>query len=106
MWARAAIAAGGIAAGAGAVLTALTYGGDLYAVTVGVSSSIIGTGICATGVVCRSLRRPRVDVEAAFELGRQVGHDRGYWEGRRTARPVVVPLPRRETHGLRAEVAE
>jgi cytochrome c553 len=47
----------------------------------------------ATLVICRSVKSCSREAVAAYDLGEQMGRDRGYMEGRRVARPVVVPMP-------------
>lgn len=47
----------------------------------------------ATLVICRAVKATTKDAVAAYDLGEQMGRDRGYEEGRRVARPVVVPMP-------------
>lgn len=54
---------------------------------------VIGSMWLATLVICRAVKRPTRDAMAAYDLGEQMGRDRGYEEGRRVARPVVVPMP-------------
>lgn len=47
----------------------------------------------ATFVICKAVKSSNREAVAAFDLGEQLGRDRGYEEGRRVARPVVVPMP-------------
>jgi hypothetical protein len=47
----------------------------------------------ATAVICRAVKATTKDAVQAYDLGEQIGRGRGYEEGRRVARPVVVPMP-------------
>jgi hypothetical protein len=55
---------------------------------------IIGQTLAVTGLMVALSYRRSLDEHTVFERGRQIGHDRGYREGRRTARPVIVPMHR------------
>jgi hypothetical protein len=92
-----------IAAGVGAgALLAGTAG--ILAQVDGVHKLGIATMLFVVGVMIlgwsglaqafHGVTRPADD---AYHLGFQIGFDRGYVEGRQTARPVVVPMVRAST---------
>lgn len=40
----------------------------------------------------RALSTRLAPFDEVFAEGREIGYNRGYWEGRREGRPVVVPI--------------
>lgn len=75
----------GVAFAAGATIATM---GRPRALGFGLTLTVVATLAAATWVICCQLDTHTRDVEAAFEMG----HSAGYREGRRVARPVVVPM--------------
>lgn len=96
MWIRGTCVAGGLLVGSGATMSVLSYGHDIYLQMIGMTTLLCGTVAIAAGRVIRIVSRHQRSADEAFELGQQMGYEKGYCEGRRTARPVVVPMRGRQ----------
>jgi hypothetical protein len=53
---------------------------------------LLATIIASHVVLVRVVRRPGKVEASAFEAGHQQGYDKGYYEGHRQARPVLVSM--------------
>jgi len=76
----------------GAGMMAWGHEHDVMFMAAGSVVMLLGAMLATACIICQAIRvcmRPASD---AYEQGWQAGFDKGYWEGRRTARPVVVPL--------------
>ena len=83
---------GGIAAvAAGAVLASVGFRRE-YAFMAGVALVVVGLGCLGFRAVSKRLDKEHRSVSDAYEQGFQTGYDRGWAEGRKSTRPVVVPL--------------
>lgn len=58
-----------------------------------IAAALIASMSVATLIICTAVKGCSREAVAAYDLGEQIGRDRGYEEGRRVARPVVVPMP-------------
>lgn len=106
-WIRRTVIGGLVIATGGAATAALAYRGpdvDIATLTIGVTVVLVGGKVCTGALLYAAIRKPRLAADEAFELGYQMGEDKGYREGRRAGRPVVVSLDspaRREVAGAR-----
>lgn len=78
----------GAAFAAGATIATVTWHQPRGHVA-GLTLVLMAAMAAMTQAVCRQIGKQGRDVEAAYEMG----HAAGYREGRRVARPVVVPHP-------------
>jgi hypothetical protein len=88
---KCALVASGVATAAGATIAATMFGSGIE--VYGLSLALIGSLGLASAALSRQVRESARDAIAAYDLGQQLGYDKGYMEGRRVARPVVVPHP-------------
>ena len=83
----------------GATITSLAITRDRL-FFIGIAAVVLGAvGVCGSLVVRRvdAVNRP---ADVAYELGFQMGYDRGWIEGRRVGGPAVVPI-QSETSNVR-----
>lgn len=75
----------------------------------------LALGVIVCSVTYFFTTRERIDEHAIYEHGHQAGYDAGYLDGRRVAKPVIVPLHRvdlslsgttSELRQVRADAAE
>ena len=78
---------------AGATITAYSIGRDPALLVIGVTLIILAGMSTATLMIIGAIGKANRETSAAFDLGRDIGHDQGYLEGRRVAKPVLVQLP-------------
>jgi hypothetical protein len=78
----------------GAVMTAWGHWHDLLYMIAGPVIMVLGAVLATACIICSTIRLHLRPASDAYEQGFQAGYDKGYVEGRRTARPVVVPLNR------------
>jgi hypothetical protein len=52
----------------------------------------IGLAVFLGSLIWHLITKARRSEEAVYEAGRQAGYDAGFIDGRRIARPVVVPI--------------
>ncbi len=93
-WMRASIGVGGVGLLAGVVgmLLWINDGSNYFGVAVALASAGFLTLVAC--VLARVFGSSHGSQDDAFKRGREMGYDSGYLEGRRTAKPVVIPMLR------------
>jgi hypothetical protein len=84
-----------IGAGMGIVGAGMTAWGnwhDVLYMIVGPVLMVLGAVLATACVVCSAIRLHLRPASDAYEQGHQAGFDKGWVEGRRSARPVVIDL--------------
>lgn len=76
----------------GAGLTAWGHWHDLLYMIVGPVLMVLGAVLSTACIICSTIRLHLRPASDAYEQGHQAGFDKGWTEGHRTARPVVVNL--------------
>jgi hypothetical protein len=76
----------------GVGMTAWGHWHDLIFMIVGPVLMVLGAVLATACVICYTIRLHLRPASDAYEQGFQAGHNKGYWEGHRSARPVVVNL--------------
>lgn len=88
---KGAILSAAVGAAGTTIITTLGHGHSGATVAVGVA--LLGAMSTAACLVCESVARHGKPASDAYEAGHQAGYDKGYLDGRRVARPVIVTLP-------------
>jgi len=93
-WMRASIGVGGVGllAGVAGMLLWINDGSNYFGVAVALASAGFLTLVAC--VLARVFGSSHGSQDDAFKRGREMGYDSGYLEGRRTSKPVVVPMLR------------
>lgn len=80
----------GFIAVGGAMMAEVAKAGAMY--STGLVLIVLGVLVVVWFMLTRQFRAVTQPAKDAYELGFQIGFDRGYLEGRATSRPVVVPM--------------
>ena len=83
-----------VGAGAGVVIVDMTASRVFF---LGVMAVVVGVASFYQLITRQRIARMNRPADEAYELGFQMGYDRGFIEGRKTVRPVVVPMQREVT---------
>jgi hypothetical protein len=65
---------------------------DVLYMILGPVLMVLGAVLATACVICSAIRLHLRPVSDAYEQGHQAGFDKGWVEGRRSARPVVIDL--------------
>jgi hypothetical protein len=76
----------------GAVMTAWGHSHDVLFMIAGPVIMVLGAVLATACVICSTIRLHLRPASDAYEQGFQAGFDKGWVEGRRSARPVVIDL--------------
>lgn len=65
---------------------------------------VLASMTTCTALIVKAISRTHREAEVSFEAGYELGMDAGYKEGRRTARPVLVPFVTDDPPGRRGRI--